>query len=272
MSMYFDDLIYDEYLKTFPFHEALGIDLASYGAVDNKVSRPIFQAVDPKHKTPYPVELDDLVRLHYLVTSRKVATVMEFGVGKSTAVFNHALLHNEVVHGEFFRTKTRAAHPFKCFSIDDSQHWIEVSKSSFGHLPCVNFHFSVCRMTTFNDRACTMYDNLPNICPDLIYLDAPHQSSPLGDVSGISTNQSDRMPMAADILLFEHFLVPGTLIVVDGRTANARFLHTNLQRNWRYDYVPEFDQHFFELRERPLGRFNQAQIAYCLGGDWCQGK
>ena len=80
------------------------------------------------------------------------------------------------------------------------------------------------------------------------------------------------MPMAADILLFEHFLVPGTLIVVDGRTANARFLHTNLQRNWRYDYVPEFDQHFFELRERPLGRFNQAQIAYCLGGDWCQGK
>ena len=29
--------------------------------------------------------------------------------------------------------------------------------------------------------------------------------------------------MAADILSIEHFLHPGTLIVIDGRTANARF-------------------------------------------------
>ena len=33
--------------------------------------------------------------------------------------------------------------------------------------------------------------------------------------------------MAADILAIEHFLVSGTLIVVDGRTANARFLKAN---------------------------------------------
>lgn len=266
--MYFDDLIYNEYIKKFPFHKKLGIDFASDGALNQKISRPIFQAVDPEHKTPYPAELDDLIRLHYLVTSRKVATVMEFGVGKSTVVLNHALLHNESIHGEFFKTKTRAAHPFKCFSIDDSQHWIEMTQLSFGDLPCVNFHFSVCRMTTFNDRACTMYDDLPNICPDLIYLDAPHQSSPLGNINGISTNYSDRMPMAADILLIEHFLVPGTLIVVDGRTANARFLKANLQRKWQYDYMPEFDQHFFELKEKPLGRLNKAQIEYCHGKNW----
>ena len=35
--------------------------------------------------------------------------------------------------------------------------------------------------------------------------------------------------MSADILVFEHFLQPGTLIVVDGRAANARFLKTNLE-------------------------------------------
>ena len=38
-----------------------------------------------------------------------------------------------------------------------------------------NFHLSQVEMTTFNGRACTMYNSLPNICPDFIYLDGPDQ-------------------------------------------------------------------------------------------------
>lgn len=57
--------------------------------------------------------------------------------------------------------------------------------------------------------------------------------------------------MAADVLSIEHFLLPGTLIVVDGRTANARLLRANFQRDWLYYYLEDFDQHFFELCERP---------------------
>tara|TARA_Y100001978_G_C23507587_1_gene343990 strand:- start:202 stop:435 length:234 start_codon:yes stop_codon:yes gene_type:complete len=47
-------------------------------------------------------------------------------------------------------------------------------------------------------------------------------------------------------------LLPGTLIVVDVRTANARFLKNNLQRNWSYYYEDNFDQHYFELLEKHL--------------------
>ena len=72
-------------------------------------------------------------------------------------------------------------------------------------------------------------------------------------------------PMAADILSFEHFLTPGTLIIIDGRTANARFLKSNFQRNWDYSYAKDFDQHFFELLEEPLGIYNKRQIDICLG-------
>ena len=79
-------------------------------------------------------------------------------------------------------------------------------------------------MNMFNNRVCTYYDPIPNICPDLIYLDGPDQFSPEKDIRGISTRHQDRMPMSGDILTFEHFLQPGTLIIVDGRTANARFL------------------------------------------------
>jgi len=74
--------------------------------------------------------------------------------------------------------------------------------------------------------------------------------------------------MSGDILGFENFLVPGTLIVVDGRTANARFLKNNLKRNWNYYYSKDFDQHFFELKEIPLGPYNEKQIQFCLGSDW----
>ena len=87
---------------------------------------------------------------------------------------------------------------------------------------------------------------------------------------GINTNHPDRLPMSADILPIEHFLLRGTLIVVDGRTANARFLKTNLQRNWSYYHEEVFDQHYFELVETPLGIYNKRQIDFCLGDDFYQ--
>ena len=74
--------------------------------------------------------------------------------------------------------------------------------------------------------------------------------------------------MAADLLAIEHFLAPGTLVVVDGRTANARFLKTNLQRDWIYLYSEKFDQHYFELAEQPLGIYNRKQIDFCLGEEF----
>ena len=120
-------------------------------------------------------------------------------------------------------------------------------------------------MGTFNGKACTYYDPLPNVSPDFIYLDGPDQFSPTGDIRGISTKHKDRMPMAADILVFEHFLTPGTLIVTDGRTANARFLKANLQRDWCYCHDIDSDQHYFELLEAPLGVYNQRQLEFCLG-------
>ena len=71
--------------------------------------------------------------------------------------------------------------------------------------------------------------------------------------------------MSADILTIEHFLMPGTLIVTDGRTANARFLKSNLQRDLIYCHDESFDQHFFELSETPLGIYNKKQLEFCLG-------
>ncbi len=235
--------------------------------VERKTAKGLYTSVDPQNQTPFPPELDDLIRLHFLCLSRRVTTVLEFGVGKSTRVFAEALKVNRERHGDFVRTHLRRSTPFQLFSVDNVPDWVAHCRQE---LPAalhelVNFTTTEVEMTTFNGRVCTAYRQLPDVCPDLIYLDGPGQYGVLGAVRGLTTQQADRLPMSADILILEPFLLPGTLIIVDGRTANARFLRHNLQGNWAYGEFPELELHAFELREPPLGRINKIQLEYCLG-------
>tara|TARA_B100000315_G_C14463417_1_gene534831 strand:+ start:166 stop:984 length:819 start_codon:yes stop_codon:yes gene_type:complete len=264
----FQNLDYQNYLVDYPIHEFFDIDLNTCGEIEKKVIRPPYESVDPENVTPISVELDDLIRLHHLIISRKVTTILEIGVGKSTTVFDHALSVNKLEHQKFVTENLRRTNAFECHSIDNNEEWIDSVKAEFPNLKNTEFHFCPCEIGTFNSKICTYYNNVPNICPDFIYLDAPDQFSVNGDIRGLSTNHPDRMPMSADILAIEHFLTPGTLVVVDGRTANARFLKTNLQRDWDYWHSKEYDQHFFELKEEPLGIYNQRQVEFCLGRDW----
>ena len=86
-------------------------------------------------------------------------------------------------------------------------------------------------MTLFNNKICTQYRKLPLCNPDFIYLDGPSQFSVKKNINGISTRHKDMMPMVCDILKLEYFYTPGTIIVCDGRGANANFLRDNLKRN-----------------------------------------
>ena len=120
-------------------------------------------------------------------------------------------------------------------------------------------------MDFFNDQICTSFKKLPKINPDFIYLDGPDQFNIKGNKKGININHKDYMPMSSDILKIEHFLKPGTIIVVDGRAANSRFLKTNFKRQWSYNYNKINDQHVFYLSERPLGKLNEKQLKFYFG-------
>jgi hypothetical protein len=61
---------------------------------------------------------------------------------------------------------------------------------------------------------------------------------------------------SGDLLLMEPILLPGTLILVDGRTNNARFLQRNFERNWNMVYDAKGDITTFELIEGRLGPYN----------------
>lgn len=263
----FENLDHQQWCLSNGLDKLLGVDLETYASP----APSIYEKVDPQNRTPFPAEFDDLTRLHFLARTRKATTILEFGVGKSTIVLADALRQNQRDFGAYVNKNLRRANSFEIHSVDNIQHWIDTCKSEFhsrDHLERVHFHFSAVEMTTFNGRACTMYKNLPNITPDFIYLDAPGQFDVEGTVRGISTAHPDRLPMAADILMMEPFLIPGTLIVIDGRTANARFLRNNFQRNWDYHHFYSEDIHTFELIESPLGALNEKQLRFCLGDTW----
>lgn len=191
---------------------------------------------------------------------------MEFGVGWSTYVFAHALASNKAAFSEQ-AGRLRRTYPFELYSIDDQQSFADLAASripaellSFAH-----FHVSPVRMTSVNGRYATEHESLSLVNPDLIYLDGPDQFGIVNDINGFSTAHKDLMPMACDILKIEHFLTPGTIIVIDGRAANARFLRSNLQRGWTYHYDQAVDQHVFFLDEEPLGKHNRRQLEFYAG-------
>jgi len=122
-------------------------------------------------------------------------------------------------------------------------------------------------MSEFCGRICTYYEKIPRISPDFIYVDGHDGFDVNSDINGWTTSHMDMMPMSADLLWIEHVLTPGTIILFDGRAANARFLRSNLQRSWDYNYDSHFDQHIFRLNEKPLGKFNKNQLEFYSIGE-----
>ena len=70
--------------------------------------------------------------------------------------------------------------------------------------------------------------------------------------------------MNCDILKLEYFYIPGTIIVCDGRAANAKFLKDNFKRNWKYYNDKKNDQHIFYLVDPSLGKYNDLQLKFYI--------
>lgn len=219
----------------------------------------VFDSVSGKLTIPFPPQAGDLVRLHKLVRARKCFTVLEFGLGYSTRILADALAKNEA---DFLKLdpvpKIRNRHMFQLFSVDASREWIDFTAANFpAHLKeRTHFHFSGVSIGTFQDRLCHYYDSLPDVVPDFIYLDGPSAKDVKGDINGMSFQCEERTVMSGDLLRMEPTFLPGTFILVDGRTNNARFLRRNFQRDYEMVWDRKGDITTFELKEERLGKYN----------------
>ena len=127
---YFSKLNYQEHIQKYPFYKELNDDI-DLNQIDIKLEHPTYASVDKDNKIPFVSEYDDLIRLHYLVLSRKVTTVLEFGVGKSSIVFDNALRINKVLYEDFCKKNLRRGNLFECHSIDNNEDWINSVKKKY---------------------------------------------------------------------------------------------------------------------------------------------
>ena len=223
-------------------------------------------------RQPFEPDLGDLARLHWIVLNRKVLTALELGSGHSTAVMANAMSILSPHFGNWAAENLRVAQPFHVYAVEEEQWFADITtrrlKPNLTEFATVSR--SSVQMILHDNRIATLYTKLPNVSPDFIYVDGPSQFATSEELNGFAFGDQCRMPMSADVLRTEFFLEPGTLILIDGRTANARFLKSYLRRNWRYDHDTIGDVHYFDLKEEPLGRLNRLKMEFCLNG--CDAK
>lgn len=192
-----------------------------------------------------PPQKEDLERLYRLITENRCTTVLEFGCGYSTFVIDQALKDNKKWFDSLEnKIKIRNKYAFLGVSVDNQVDWLyHVYDKSFTtmkpkHCDCV--------IGLMNHRYVTAYVDLPQIIPDFIYIDGPDPAT----VWGFD------MPISMDLIGYENVLIPGTIVLIDGRTNNARFLERNLQRNWKVEWNKEEDYTLMTLDEPRLGKIN----------------
>lgn len=218
-----------------------------------------------RQKNPQPPDLNDLYYLYQFIILNKRTTVLEFGCGYSSLIMHFALKENERKYGPI-KPFERCEFPYHLFSVDNQKKYIKIAKSRILKYsvkkPKVNFFYSKAKMVLFNSNFAVEYCKLPKVNPDFIYLDAPNQWGAQGDVNNFNTAHPDMMPMSCDIIKFENYLTPGTIIVADGRVANSLFLKNNFKRNWIFKIDRERDQCYFYLNDPYLGTHNKKQLEF----------
>ena len=186
----------------------------------------------PGQNTEIPPVYTDLYTIHQLLRTRKPKVVVELGIGFSTLTMAHALEMNG---------------KGTLYSIDSNENWLQNTQRKLPKdlLLRTNFIHSTVRCHMLNGQLCSIYDNLPDVSPNFIYVDAPQPSDVSESVNGLTFAQ--RYPVAADPLLYESTAPKDSFFVlVDGRARNAEFLRTNFQGRYRYHQSEVLKQTYFE--------------------------
>lgn len=220
--------------------------------------------------SPLAPDLKDLARLHYVALKRKSFCILELGSGYSTLIFAHAMQTLQSLYGEQIVDLTRIDKPFHVYSVDEQERYKDAARERIPKAlrEHVTMSHSDVDMVIVDGQPSTIYKVLPDVLPDLIYVDGPSTHACTKNINGISLCRPERMPMSSDLIKLEFFLEPGCCILFDGRTANARFLYSRLKRSWNMEQNIENDICILELNEQPLGALNQNKMKFCLNGDW----
>lgn len=181
----------------------------------------------------------DLYFLHRTLKKRKPKVALEFGCGLSTLIMADAL--------------HRYSKSSKLHVVEILPDWIEKTASKLpSHLkPFVEFQQSGASVKEIGGQLCHIYDQLPDVVPNFIYLDGPNPLDVTGEMNGLSFNKG-RYVLAADPLLYEASFPSNMMMVVDGRRANCQFLRNHFKRKYKFTYSYAHSRGVFKIHNPSL--------------------
>jgi hypothetical protein len=226
----------------------------------------VMDVYNSENSSLYEPEIDDLYFLYSLIKDKCITSILEYGSGWSTYVMAIALQENFLDFGLEHAQIIRHPNPFRFMTIDASSKYQD---SAMNRIPVDSKKnilpiTAIPNLTSLDGAICHQFDFIPNFAPDLIYLDGPDHDQVIGSIKGFEYKKSFTQPMGTDLLMIEPFLWPETIIVTDGRTANARFLASRFKRNWQIIHDPFGDRTIFRLNETPLGLISEEHINFRL--------
>ncbi len=235
-----------------------------YRKIDLESVNNVLYTVENQHTTPYFIDLCDLARLHFVCLKNRVTSVLELGSGHSTFFLAHAMYTMKLVFGSRVSHFNRISPVFSVHSVDESKDFLEITSARIPDTlsAIVHFYHSSVEVREHDGRICTVYDSLPDVGFDLLYLDGPSQYASPKSVGGISFNKPFRFPLSFDPLRLEFFMEPGSIVLVDGRTTNVSFLKAYFKRSWRIHQNIKQDFSIFTLIDSPLGEINLNKLAF----------
>jgi hypothetical protein len=213
----------------------------------------------------FEAECPDLTRLYSIIRMRKIITVLEFGSGKSTQIIAEALKKNKQDYNNQI-SLIRRKNPFHIYSLESEKKYAKQvinSCKKTGLEEHVTVKLVEAEQTYFDNMICGKYKRIPSVCPDLIYVDGPMPMSYKNSKKQyMSMNDSDITNITCDLLIIEPVLLPGTIVIIDGMTNNARFNKRNLKRNWLSYEDLDNDYTLMILDEPPLGIHHKNQLKF----------
>ena len=216
-------------------------------------------------KNIYRPVLMDLYRLYNIISLNKRTSILEFGSGWSSVVIAKALLENKTK----IKNKKNPIYPkFDYHILENENFFLRHTKKKIkyftakNHNNKISYYYSKCNLINYCGKFATEYKNLPSCNPDFIYLDGPDQYKIKNKINNFSVASPRFMPMVSDLLLIEYYLTKGTILLIDGRGANAQFLRDNFKRKWIYKYFKEYDQHLFYLNAESFGPKNDLLLKF----------
>ncbi len=173
-----------------------------------------------------PPHYNDLWFLYRTVRRRKPSCILEFGSGCSTVILAQALFDNQC------ESSNNSGY---LYSMDSESLWSEVTaKSMPKHLQGLyELWFSPVLEVEFEGTPAFRYSKIPDVTPDLIYLDGP--------------SLTPERQVVVNVLDIEDRLLPGFCLIIDGRVKNTAFFREHLKGRYVFKNRALFANSVFKL-------------------------